>query len=280
MTNFKIEDIELRNTDSKNLEMSVSIAPDGLSFCLYHRSENKFLALGHLAECNTPELQQEWFVNSSEAKYDYLSVRLVVCTARSLIVPAAVFREASCESVFDLHFGDHQGYRVMWHHLRKTENFCVFAIEENLFASIQKKYQRVIWMNQASPLIENNITRLRLNNEKPAHTIHVNMYSDFFDLMCCSGDKLLLYNSFRFKSANDIVYFVLSVFEQYRLNQESTHVIFSGIIEKDNLAIIKLKKFISLVYFESRNSAFNYFYKFQDIQSHHFYNLLNSLECE
>ncbi|NLA24759.1 MAG: DUF3822 family protein [Bacteroidales bacterium] len=280
MAEIKIADTEINNINPKKLELSISLATNGLSFLIYQLEINKILALSHFPKINNTKSQIEWIETNDLLKQEFAKIKIVISTPNTVIMPAAIFNINQQGKIYDLHFGNAESVEVRAYYMKKSDNFVVFGVDKNVYKCLNKISNSITYMSQTAAFIDVNITKLRLNKDKPKNTVYVNIYDSFFDIMCTEEDKLLLYNSFTYKSANDVVYYILSIFEQLKLSQEKTHIILSGLIEKDNLIVINLKKFVSFVYFESRNISFNYYYKFQDISPHYFYNFINSIECE
>ncbi len=281
MAIISIKDIELNRTENNFLDLSIRLSCDGLSFSLFHHPQQKYVLLMHYPELKTTAEQIAFIDNENEYfGTNYRSVKVLFDTANSLITPAALYLESRKEDMFRLSFSHADNVSVLACHLKKTDNYMLFGVDSSLYRCIRHKFPNAVFMTTAACLIDNTITRLRLNNEKPEYSLFTEVHSDYIDLVLAHNDRLILFNTFRYKTPNDMVYYILNVFDQYKIDTEKAHLIFSGEIATDNLAVIQLRKFIRFVFFESRNSSFNYHYKFQDLAAHRFYQFLSVARCE
>ncbi len=278
---FAIEDIELKNTETNTLDLSIQISANGLSYSYYQRNTNKYLGIYHIPEINDTAKLITFFEEKSDLRNnEFAKVRIVYCTPECTIIPAVLFNENDTDKIFNLSFGDATKRKPLAIYLPASRNYMVYGIPEKLNNYLNFAFPAKLTYAQSAPFVDYGFTRHLLNNDRPLHTIFTDVYGDYFSVMLLENDKLLLFNTFRYKSANDIVYYLLSIFNQYKLDQAKTHCSVSGFIEKDSIAIIQLRKFVQFVFFEGRNTHFNFCYRFQEVPAHMFYNFLNIVECE
>jgi hypothetical protein len=86
-------------------------------------------------------------------------------------------------------------------------------------------------------------------------------------------------NSFKAEADTDIVYFVLSVAELLKLNQEKLQVNLFGNISNTGTLLGLMKKYISHVELMKRTDAYSYPASFREFQDQQNYLQINCLLC-
>ena len=90
---------------------------------------------------------------------------------------------------------------------------------------------------------------------------------------------LKFFNSFNYKTAEDLIYYLLFTYEQLQLNPDQTPLIISGEIEEDSEVYKLLFKYIRNISFTRRNPNYNYSFVFNQTKEHFYYKLLNQHLC-
>ena len=88
--------------------------------------------------------------------------------------------------------------------------------------------------------------------------LYLNVQEEQLDVIILEGDKLVLCNSFLFKTPEDFIYYVLFCLEQLRLNPETIPVILSGSIEKEDANYEMLYTYIrNISFIENTANSYN-----------------------
>jgi len=96
-----------------------------------------------------------------------------------------------------------------------------------------------------------------------------------FDFVVCENGKLMFYNSFKYESTEDFIYYVLFAIKQLNLNTETLILTLLGEIEADSSIYKILHKYIRNIEFINRKSTGNYSEEIKKLPSHYHYTLLN-----
>jgi hypothetical protein len=108
----------------------------------------------------------------------------------------------------------------------------------------------------------------------------VNTGQSHIDILQIRDKKLDYYNSFRYNTSEDFMYFLVFVVEQLKLNPESVQVVLLGEIERHSSLSDLLHKYIRHISFIDRSSDHRYSFVFDQLPGHYYYNLLNASLCE
>ena len=145
-----------------------------------------------------------------------------------VLVPAALYQEELKEKYLDFLGIMKDGCVVCTDYIETAEAYNVYCAPENNTSK-----------HPTSVLLENLIKE---NKERTDDArIYLNVKDQHYEMFVLKGAKLLFYNTFRFKTKEDFLYFLLFSIEQLHLEAESVPVYFLGMIEEDS----KLVEFTS-----------------------------------
>jgi hypothetical protein len=265
-------DIDLLSKNS----LSILISQDGLSYSIYDIDDKKVQALVSMQfEVNKADEIRKFIEDESLKDAQFENINIVYATRNVTIVPDAIFDENSAESIYALNRRISPDEEIRYSRLPKSQTVIIFAIEKGISSLFNELFPRYNLYPQSYPLIETGLTKTKISEKPNRQRMLVQVFEDFFEILVIDKGQIVNYNTYNYKSANDMLYFIVNTFEQLGLSQEECEVAFSGFIEQDNLAIIHLKKFVRTVYFESINRDYKYFFRFQEFSPHYFYNFLN-----
>lgn len=265
-------DIDLLSKNS----LSILITQDGLSYSIYDIDDKKMQALVSMQfEGNKADEIRKFIEDEGLKDAQFENVNIVYATRNTTIAPDAIFDETSAENIYALNRRISPDEEIRYSRLQKSQTVIIFAIEKEVSAILDELFPRYNLFPQSHPLIETGLTKTKISEKPNRQRMLVQVFEDFFEILVIDKGQIVNYNTYSYKSANDMLYFIVNTFEQLGLSQEECEVAFSGFIEQDNLTIIQLKKFVRTVYFESINRDFKYFFRFQEFAPHYFYNFLN-----
>ena len=96
--------------------------------------------------------------------------------------------------------------------------------------------------------------------------------------MALKEKKLQFLQKFYYKTPDDVIFFLLSLSEKFRLNKNSVSFYASGLIDLDSIMLLGLKKHFSAFKIETNNSI-DIAAQLNEIPSHFFTPLMLSLSC-
>lgn len=268
-------DIDLQSKNS----LSILITPDGLSYSIYDIENNKIQALVSKQfadnENKCDKIRQILTEEEDIAPTQFDNVNIVYATKSVTIVPDAIFEESQAESIFALNRRIADDEVIQYSKLPKSQTVIIFSVKKEIINLLNSLFVKYSIFPQSHSFIESGLTRTKISEKPNRQRMFVQIFEDFFEVLVIDKAQIANYNTYSYKSPNDILYFIVNTFEQLGLSQEDCEVVLSGFIEPDNLAIVHLKKFVRTAYFESINMDFKYFYRFQEFAPHYFYNFLN-----
>lgn len=116
-----------------------------------------------------------------------------------------------------------------------------------------EKFGSFEYKHSSSVLVD---TLLKKSSNTDPVNFYVHVENDFFQIIVIKRKKLILYNAFDFKTAQDFIYHILFTAEQLHLNPEKLQLILLGEIEKESeLYDIAYKYVRHINFFETENNS-------------------------
>jgi hypothetical protein len=132
-----------------------------------------------------------------------------------------------------------------------------------------------VFYHQATPFICEVIHTGSLAGK----AVHVHFSSGHFDLAVTDKQQLLFHNNFRFRSDEDLLYFILTVYDKLKLDQGSTPLTISGDFDKFSERPSLLKRYFKQLKFRSAPAEFQYPHVFESVQEHSCLGLFKVYHC-
>jgi len=263
--------------------LSIQISLDGFSFAILDipkgkytvlKSFNFFLKRPRLLFMKVRELMSvDEYLNLK-----YKSVEIIYATEKFTLVPQVLYQNGYAEKYFGFNHEGEKGYSVDKTFLTKAEAWCIFSIPENLKEFLVLKFPKATIRHNLFPLIEKT---LKENKNFPERKqVHLNFFRSCFELIVISGSKLQMCNQFCYSGENDVLYYILNVFDQLKLSPETTELIIHGDFQQTDPIYQSVKRYIRKTIFASPTSLFKYSYTFSQLPDHYFTSLLDLYKCE
>jgi hypothetical protein len=123
-----------------------------------------------------------------------------------------------------------------------TENQVIYKVDEHIADVISKKYAVEDTIFGAKGWVKLTAANNPTNND-----LYVNIDTDKVELLNFRDGKLRFYNSFEFKTADELVYFTMFVIEELKLQPQNTNLLLSGNISQDDENASRLAKFFGKI---------------------------------
>ncbi len=268
---------------TRDYSISIQAGLNGYAFSVLDPLRNKYILLKHIAFDSglTPRDIEEKITGIHDSDEflvrEYKEVLFSYQGSRYTLIPGPLFRKDNLRTYFEFNHHLEELDEINYNKLNGTDAYNVFVVPSEISALLHRSYGNVKYFHQVTPLIENGLVTHGGKGSKT--TVMANIYGKSVDVAVIQGEKLLLCNTFPWKNDADLVYFILYVYEQLKLNGEETPLVISGEMKKNSETCGMLRSYIRNTGFEKRNSKFIYSYTFNDVDAHWFVNLFNLKLC-
>lgn len=266
-----------------NYHLSLQVYLKGFSFCLLDRERNKFIALGNYYFNKISSYSillneiEEIFLTEEVLQPNYQHVKLLFSTPKYSYIPSPFFDTKEVENLYKFNHKIKQGEVLHTNYIYGNSSYSIYTIPGFIEDFFNQKYPNLKVYHHSCPLIEEILLKEKLNTQKPR--AFLNILPDIFDFVIIENGKLKLFNTFAYNSDSDFQYFVLNTFDQLNLSPIDIPVSIMGIVNRDDIKIENLKKYIKQISYFSKPEHFEYAYGFNEVPDHYFINLINLYQC-
>ena len=278
-----IEDESLINGISSNTELYVTINNDHLAYTVLDKEKNKYVALSEYrfihpltAENRLDQLQSIRTTDTLLNKDLYSKMCVSVNTSSFTLIPSHFYQKEIETDILALTCSIENDDAVFSDKLKYADAYIIYALDKQLLGVTGEWFDGAKLFFGGTALIESQLLLNKNSNEK-IMTLNVRMHD--YDIVVTDANKLLFYNSFRYQSSEDFIYYLLFTCEQLGLNPENIPFKLTGEIDKTSAAYFITSKYIRNISFAHRPDVFEFSYGFDTLPSHHHYSLFNQHLC-
>ncbi|WP_458626920.1 DUF3822 family protein [Winogradskyella sp. PC D3.3] len=222
-------------------ELSIQINLNGLSFCILNKTLNtiEFLKTLPFEQKTTPvavlnHLKAELSSNTVFSE-DFNAVLVIHQNELATLVP---------EELYDVeHKADYLKFNskilrndfITEDDISINKSVNVYVPYVNINNYIFETFGEFVYKHSSSVLIDAYLQQTE-TSETPI--VYLNINENTVEVLVIEKNKLQLFNVFEYHSKEDFIYYILFVFEQLKLNAETTPVELSGHINKGDDLII------------------------------------------
>ena len=271
----------LTNNSSKeltNLELSIQISLSGLSFCILQRDSNSILKLKSTRfdksfnPIEVLDFLKTLFKSETDLVNSFQKVTVVHDNDIAVQVPKELFDETYLADYLKFNSKILKSDFITYDPIKENNCVNVYVPYININNFIYDQFGAFTFKHVSTILIQ---TLLRIEKNKQGTKVYINVSSNHFELVAIENGELKLYNTFKYGTGEDFIYYILFVAEQLNLNPDKFDLTFFGDIEKnDNLYNIAYK-YIRNITFGKGLHTYNFVEKPKTEYSN--FTLLNSL---
>ena len=281
---IKKYDESLKKAHSEEYKLSIQLSPDGFSFSIFNSLNSKFLSIESvetdfsLSKSSFIDDFTNFVKNHEWLSLKFSEVQILYEGAKATLVPTALFNNADKDTLAMFNFEVEKNEVVQTDFLKTTDAHLIYTLPLNLHSQLKNLFPDCSLVSHSSVLIE--ILMILNKNHPSGKGMFVNVRKNYIDILLTKGKQLLLFNSFKYTSKEDFIYYIIYVIEQLNLNPEEVDLKFSGIIDKESTLYDIAWKYVRNIHFQDLSRAYTYSYIFNDVPGHYFFTLLNSGLCE
>lgn len=276
-------------------ELFVRLSAEAITYCVSDINTGKYL---HLESYDLSEPGRKTYIpGDSEMKdtakltallendlqwltNNFNKTRVLVDQGNSTLVPEALFNENEKGSIFEFNIAGGPYKEDELHHdqLQSVNAYALYHVPAGMTSLIEKFFPGAAVYHHSTSTIQS--LYLKYMNQENDRQLFVNTGKSRLDILRLQGKKLEYFNSFRYNTAEDFMYYLIFVVEQLGLNPESVELMMVGEIDRHSTLSDLILKYIRNVQFIKRNEELRYSFVFDQLPGHYYYNLLNASLCE
>lgn len=269
-----------RITNIPNLttkELSIQVSLSGLSFCVLDRFSNVIETAQHFefSEVYNPEQllpHIEILFSDKSLFLDPRKVKITYVNELSAFVPKSLFNEDNLSDYLKFNVKILENDYLTYDEIENSSLVNVYVPYTNINNFFFDLFGAFEYKHYSSVLIE-TLLHSYGKSETPIMYVHVDKIN--FEIVVIQNKKLVFYNSFKYATKEDFIYYILFTAEQLDLNPETFQLQFIGNIKEGDLNYEITHEYVRNVCID--NSFANYeFIEKKDIDNHSLFILQNS----
>jgi hypothetical protein len=283
LPNFSYTDESFIKENSYHYSLAIEISYDGIVYLVFDEVKNNYILVESFNfnkvfnESQLISSFQNIIENHDNLKLNYEKTNIVFKNSKYTFIPSPLFVAGEEERYLTFNQEILNSETILKDFVKNADLYNIYAIPKLLQNFIELNFRNYKLSHHLTSLVEIIVTKYKNLDENK--TVFINLGQSFLDVLVLENQKLLLCNTFQFKTGEEFIYYLMFVFEQMKLNPEKNSLTIIGEIEKDSALYGFIEKYIRNISFIDRNNAFEYSYLFDKIPQHYFYNLFNLKLC-
>ncbi|RXQ90420.1 DUF3822 family protein [Ancylomarina salipaludis] len=275
-------DSTFEKDNTSRYKLSIQLCLDGFSFSILN-SNNKCLVLYQSKSLNSDtdntsiDLLKDSIRNCDYLNLSYKQVAVIWLTQKTCLIPSDLFSEELATDCLQLCHPVSKDEVVLWHEISEMNAHLAYALPSALPVFIKTHFADAEISNQSYRFYK-KIFKQAIDIKHPK--IFVQVYDHFFDAFIPDIEQKHFANSFSFKNETDMVYFILNIYKQQKLNTEYSHLHLSGKIDESGQAFQTLKRYIKDIHIENVPHEIPQKKHISNSEYNQFTKLLNTSQCE
>jgi hypothetical protein len=200
--------------------LSIRFGSDGFSLFILDQAGNALIqrrVSEPLFQMQKDEIISLFETQSGINPVDYSEIQLVVESDVYVFVPAPIFNIQHIDDYFYFQHPKVNRQIVLFDRVENWDAVNVFSVPAQLNEALSQLFPDTAVRHQLSYFLSEKI-------RTKADGVYIWMRPKIFDAVVVNSKTLTLLNSFAYNTAEDVAFFVLSIFDQLKLDTETTAV--------------------------------------------------------
>jgi len=241
-------------------ELSIQINLNGLSFCILNRTLNtiEFLKTIPFEQKTTPvevlnHLKSELSSNTAFSE-DFNAVLVIHQNELATLVPEELYNVEHKADYLKFNSKILRNDFITEDDISINKTVNVYVPYVNINNYIFDTFGEFVYKHSSSILIDSHLQNIETKDEP---IVYLNINKSTVEVLVIEKNKLQLFNVFEYHSKEDFIYYILFVFEQLKLDVETTTIELSGKVEKNDDLYTVLFTYVRHVNFVEKKYKFS-----------------------
>lgn len=274
-TDLKDETFDISN--AKQYSLLLQFLPLNFSYAIFDNQRSKFVVLKNISFENSKsdyiEDLKKIFKIDEILNINYQITKAILSSQNSIFVPKALFQKEKITEILNFNSKIKSSDIILYDEL-KNDIFNIYSFGNDILSEIKSKFKNIKLYNQGTVLLSKTIQKKANANKR----LIIDVNSEFFEIIFIENNQLIFRNIFKFTNETDFVFYLISILDKFKIDNENDELSISGILTTSSKEIELLRKYIKKIRF--KRTAQNYSYVFNDIDINIYTNLLNLQTCE
>jgi len=218
----------------------------------------------------------DFFKNHQFDKNDFSAVVIIHNTKEFVLIPSELHKTHLEKTTIETIHGDLTELELLNDNLSKWEMTNVFGVHKSQFQLINELFPSASHLHINSIYLKAIFKQLM---EMQEEWVKMYFYPSYFNVVVIKDTQVQIMQSFYYETPEDVIYFLLTLTEQFNLDVTTLVMQISGLIEKDSITYKELTKYFLNIELESDNITRFLINEEDPTPSHYFTPLFLSAQC-
>jgi hypothetical protein len=282
-TGVSLIDRDYHNDHNNVSILSIRIAPDGFSYAIFDTLRNKYTVLESF-DLQSVSNENIWIdtigillEEKNIIPKSFLQVFIQSDFPGALPVPEALYHPDNKELLFKYNLQKSKDQILLEDDISNLGIVLLHPLSLKIKSHISSFFSSEKIIHQQSSLL--SVLYNTSISEISGEQVFVQINKNSFECIIFNNKELLFCNSFQYKTAEDLLYFLLYTMKQHNLDPEKQKVVLMGNLTRSSAIASKAAKYIRFVHFIKKNTQDDFSVAFEAVEDHQFFNLLNLKNC-
>lgn len=265
----------------------LQISDTDFEFCVIDIKENKCLLVESFEFRTVFNSQQ--LIAQLELLYDdhhllkvgfWHSITLGVKNNKFSLIPKSLFNNDNIEHYLRLNCSlDKEKEVLLYKDQKSIEAVNIFSANGLIIDWFKQQYvnHKIDIVHETTPFIEGV---LGVHNHEKEKSVYIDVEKDHIQILVFKNRSLEYSNVFDYSTSEDLAYYVMFVFNELKLNPETTATTIWGHVDYDDGAFSRLYQYIRNINIGERPNNLSFSYDFDEIEEQRYFSLFNLHLCE
>lgn len=219
---------------------------------------------------------QSTLIDDQLLRWSYKGTKISLVGNVSALVPKELFFEDQ-KNLYLEHLVQADLFNTVQHdYISELEIHNVFSFNSEIHSLLNTYFPRADFYHFGTCLLK---SIKGLMQHQTGNMVYINVLQSIFQIVVFNDGQLQFYNTFKYKSTKDFLYFVMLVYDQLNLNQEKVSMNISGELMEDSDIYKLIYKYTRNIHFIKRPNYYRFSEKFQTIPEHFYFDLYSLKLC-
>jgi hypothetical protein len=279
--NQEIVEFAFSGKATQTYQLSLLVGADSVYY-LVNDAQLNVLALksfhfDHSREKSATLNLKSVFIEDEMLKLPYQTTKIVFTTPHFTLIPTKFYDDKSqltyFENLTSLSGKEQFEYDV----IKGIESNNLYLVDSELIAAMKSTFPQAQHHHYMTALIQGY---QKIAARREGHQVFANIRDGQVQILFFDGKDLVFANSFPFRTPQDLVYFILNIYEQFKLSPEVTPLSISGSLTEDSDIFKFIYRYIRYINFVHTPTYFRFGQQFTGIPQHFYFDLFSVKLCE
>jgi hypothetical protein len=281
--NQEIVEYSFSAKSTLSYELSILVGADSIYYMVNDAQLNILALKTHHFDHNKASIQLEnlrtTFFDDSLLKESYRVIKIVFTTPHFTLIPSKFYNDSQRQTYFKNLNTIGQNDFLETDNLKNIGFYNIYQINKPLLEFTKSLFNQSVlqYHHIFTALIEGcrKIAELRTG-----HQLFANIRDNQVQILFFDGKELIFANGYTFKTNHDLIYFILMVYEQFKLNPEVIPLSISGSLTQDSEIYKIIFRYIRHLHFIQAPPYFRFGNQFTGVPQHFYFDLFSIKLCE